>query len=90
MYEGFGPTFAAEKLRREHGIKIHGETLRLWLKTNGIPYPSRRAHPHRSWRQRKSCLGDGMDGHFNFAKRGHYYFGITGICVASLRLCVEL
>jgi transposase len=64
MYEGFGPMFAAEKLREEHGIKIHGETLRLWLKANGIAYPSRRARPHRSWRKRKSCLGEmvQMDG----------------------------
>jgi transposase len=63
-YEGFGPTFAAEKLRKEHGLKIHGETLRLWLKANEIAYPSRRARPHRSWRQRKSCLGEmiQMDG----------------------------
>ena len=57
-YEGFGPTFAAEKLWEEHGLKIHGETLRLWLKGNNIPYPSRRARPHRSWRQRKSHCGE--------------------------------
>ena len=63
-YEGFGPTFAAEKLRKEHGLNIHGETLRLWLKANEIAYPSRRARPHRGWRQRKSCLGEmvQMDG----------------------------
>jgi transposase len=58
MYEGFGPTFAAEKLQEEHGLQIHGETLRLWLKGSDIAYPSRRARPHRSWRRRKSCLGE--------------------------------
>lgn len=64
MYEGFGPTFAAEKLREEHRLEISGETLRLWLRANKIPYPARRARPHRSWRQRKSCYGEmvQMDG----------------------------
>jgi hypothetical protein len=57
-YEGFGPTFAAEKLREEHGLRISSETLRLWLRANGIAYPARRARPHRSWRQRKSCCGE--------------------------------
>lgn len=64
MYEGFGPTFAAEKLWEEQKLAISDETLRLWLKANNIPYPARRARPHRSWRLRKSCYGEmvQMDG----------------------------
>ncbi len=57
-YEGFGPTFAAEKLSKDVGIKISDETLRVWLKRNDIPYPSRRARPHRHWRKRKSHYGE--------------------------------
>lgn len=29
--ERFGPTLAAEHLEREHGCKVHAETLRRWM-----------------------------------------------------------
>lgn len=57
-YQGFGPTFAAEKLSKDVGVKVSGETLRIWLKRKDIPYPSRRARPHRHWRKRKSHFGE--------------------------------
>jgi hypothetical protein len=64
LYEGFGPTFAAEKLAEEHVLSVNAETLRLWLKASNISYPARRARLHRSWRQRKSYSGEmvQMDG----------------------------
>ena len=34
-YEGFGPTFAMEKLREEQ-YSIHAETLRIWLMEAGL------------------------------------------------------
>jgi transposase len=57
-YQGFGPTFAAEKLWQERRIKVLPETLRCWLKQDSINYPSRRNRPHRRWRKRKSHRGE--------------------------------
>ncbi|MCI0613971.1 ISNCY family transposase, partial [bacterium] len=57
-YQGFGPTFAAEKLWEEQRIKVIPETLRSWLKQADISYPSRRGRPHRHWRKRKSHRGE--------------------------------
>src|SRR5207245_1669798 len=31
VYEGFGPTLAAEYLGRKHGIEVSRETLRKWM-----------------------------------------------------------
>ena len=57
-YHDFGPTLASEKLLERHSLKVHPETLRLWLKKDHIPYPERKPRPHRSWRPRKECLGE--------------------------------
>lgn len=35
-YEDFGPTLASEKLKALHGIAISPETLRIWMKAEGI------------------------------------------------------
>lgn len=56
-YEGFGPTFAAEKLEELDGIKISDETLRLWLISEG-KWQKRKSREHRHWRVRRSCLGE--------------------------------
>ncbi|NKE73737.1 ISNCY family transposase [Candidatus Manganitrophus noduliformans] len=63
-YAGFGPTRAAEKLSERNAIPLSDETLRLWLKAEGIAYPSRKKRPHRRWRQRRGQLGEllQMDG----------------------------
>jgi helix-turn-helix protein len=63
-YGDFGPTLASEKLETIDRIRIHPETLRLWLRQADIPYPRRKARVHRRWRQRRSCLGEmvQMDG----------------------------
>jgi transposase len=35
-YIDFGPTFAAEKLAENHGLKVSRETLRKWMQDAGI------------------------------------------------------
>jgi hypothetical protein len=63
-YAGDGPTFASEKLAKDHRIPISDETLRAWLIAAEIPYPRRRKRPHRQWRERKRYRGElvQMDG----------------------------
>ena len=56
-YGDFGPTLASEKLRERHRLTVHAETLRLWLRQAQLPYPQRKARPHRQWRPRRSCFG---------------------------------
>ena len=63
-YHDFGPTLASEKLFERDKIKINDETLRLWLREEGIPYKERKKRPHREWRERKAHYGQmvQMDG----------------------------
>ena len=74
IYEGFGPTLASEKLFERDKIEISRETLRQWLKHEKLPYRSRKARPHRNWRERKHHCGQmvQMDGshHDWFEGRG--------------------
>jgi transposase len=56
-YRDFNLVHATEKLAAVHGITLHAETLRLWLKAAGIPYKKRRARQHRQWRERKAHRG---------------------------------
>ncbi len=73
-YGDFGPTLASEKLMEREGITLSDETLRLWLKAEGIGYPQRKKRPHRRWRERKPHCGEmiQMDGshHPWFEDRG--------------------
>ena len=64
QYHDFGPTLASEKLFEREKIKINDETLRLWLRAEGIAYQERKKRPHRQWRERKACFGQmvQMDG----------------------------
>ncbi|MCX6353587.1 MAG: ISNCY family transposase [Candidatus Aureabacteria bacterium] len=57
-YEGFNPTFAAEKLLELDGIQISRETVRSWFIEEKIPYKVRKARPHRQWRERKQYFGE--------------------------------
>jgi transposase len=74
VYHDFGPTLASEKLFERDKIKVNDETLRLWLREEGIPYKERRKRPHRQWRERKTHTGQmiQMDGshHPWFEDRG--------------------
>src|SRR5262245_34164132 len=46
-YKGFGPTLLSECLHSNEGLKLSDETLRLWLKSEQLPYAGRRARAHR-------------------------------------------
>jgi len=56
-YEGFSPTLASEKLFERDKIKVSRELLRTWFIEEHIPYQSRKARPHRNWRERKANYG---------------------------------
>jgi hypothetical protein len=56
-YEGFSPTLASEKLFERDKIKVSRELLRTWFIKEHIAYASRRARPHRNWRERKMHYG---------------------------------
>ena len=56
-YADFGPTLAAEYLRREDGLEVDHDTLRRWLVAEGLWQARRRRQQHRQWRERKACLG---------------------------------
>jgi len=70
VYEGFGPTLAAEKLAAE-GYVIDHETLRRWLLAEGKWQRQRRRSPFRQRRERREQFGSlvQMDGSF------HRWFG---------------
>ena len=57
-YGDLGPTLASEKLEVIDRVRIHPETLRLWLRQAEIPYPRRKARAQRRWRPRRSCFGE--------------------------------
>jgi hypothetical protein len=56
-WHGFGPTFAAEKLKELHGIKVSKETVRTSMIKNGCWVPRRGRFKHRSRRERKVMVG---------------------------------
>lgn len=70
VYEGFGPTLAAEKLEEE-GYKVDHETLRRWLIAQGRWKRHRRRSRYRQRRERRQHFGElvQMDGSF------HRWFG---------------
>jgi biotin operon repressor/transposase-like protein len=59
IYEGFGPTLAAEYLFKLHGIKVSKETLRQWMIRGKLwrakPEKVKRVH---AWRPRRSRFGE--------------------------------
>ena len=56
-YEGFSPTLASEKLFERDKITVSRELLRTWFIEEHIAYQSRKARPHRNWRERKAHYG---------------------------------
>src|SRR5882762_620824 len=72
--ERFGPTLAAEHLESEDGLKIHPETLRRWMLTEGLWSRERKRRRHRLRRERKEHFGEmvQLDGSFHawLEKRG--------------------
>lgn len=59
-YSDFKPTFAAEKLLENEGIKINKETLRLLMIHKKLWNPKSRKKPkeRHEWRERKSNYGE--------------------------------
>lgn len=58
LYYDFGPTLAAEHLRRDHGFEMCTETLRQWLLMTGLWSRHRRRKAYRTRRERRACFGD--------------------------------
>src|SRR5205085_10927227 len=56
-WEGFGPTFAAEKLLEVHSIKVSPETLRTEMTKAGLPIAKRKRSKHRQRREPKPMRG---------------------------------
>jgi hypothetical protein len=57
-YAGFGPTLAAEHLRRQ-AIRVSRETLRKWLSAAGLWRTRRqRRKPVHVWRPRRAAFGE--------------------------------
>lgn len=98
LYQGkyyeFGPTYAAEKLLEDDRIAVHAETLRLWLKKEGLWSKKRKRKVYRERRERKACFGEllQIDGsiHQWFSEDETHYCLLnivddaTGICLAAL------
>ena len=57
-YMGFGPTLAAEKITDEDKRPILAETLRLWLKAEGLWDEKRKRSSYRKQRKRREQFGD--------------------------------
>jgi hypothetical protein len=53
----FDPTHASEVLA-SRGMKVHHETLRLWLLSAGLWKRKRRRDCHRTRRERRACTGE--------------------------------
>jgi hypothetical protein len=74
-YHDFGPTFAAEKLKEQHRLCLSPETVRIWMKNEGL-WQERKARKKQIQqpRYRRECLGelvqiDGSEHHW-FEDRG--------------------
>jgi len=57
-FEGFGPTFAAQKLKELYGKKVSKETMRKTMIAAGYWHGKKRKIKHRERRQRKEYYGE--------------------------------
>ena len=80
-YEGFGPTFAAEKIEERQGWSVNAETLRLWMIDTHIWVPRKQRTVIHSPRQRRACFGELIQADGSH----HRWFGDDGPMV---NLCV--
>jgi hypothetical protein len=59
LYQGFGPTLAAEYLRKQHNLTVSKETLRQWMVRAGLWKAGRQSRVEvHQWRQRRSWRGE--------------------------------
>lgn len=56
-WNGFGPTFAAEKLKELHDIKVSKETLRNVMIQTGVWQAKQKRKRHRNRRERRPMVG---------------------------------
>ena len=93
IYEGFSPTLASEKLFERDKIKVSRELLRTWFIEEHIAYASRKARPHRNWRERKANYGQMVqaDGshHDWFERRGPWCVLMGQIDDATSKVSAE-
>ncbi len=57
-YNGFGATFAIEKLSEEDNYTLSNETLRQWLKSENLWIPLRKRKSYRQYCERRACFGE--------------------------------
>lgn len=57
-YNGFGATFAVEKLEEYDNYKLSDETLRQWLKSANLWVTRRKRKSYRQYRERRACFGE--------------------------------
>jgi len=59
VYQGFGPTLAAEYLRDKHHIEASKETVRQWMIRGELWRPKKeKVKEFHCWRQRRSRFGE--------------------------------
>ena len=58
QYWDYGPTLFSEELVKNYSLDINHETLRRWMRSEGIITSERKKRPHRKRRERRSCFGD--------------------------------
>jgi transposase len=59
VYEGFGPTLAAEYLEQKHGIKASKETVRQWMIRGKLWHAKKeKVKKVHCWRPRRSRFGE--------------------------------
>jgi transposase len=59
VYEGFGPTLAAEYLGKKHGIEVSKETVRQWMMAAKLWHGRKQKGPQvHLWRPRRSRFGE--------------------------------
>jgi transposase len=74
-WQGFGPTFTADKLKQLYSIKVDKETVRQMMIKENLWVAGQQKSKHRKRRERKECFGmliqvDGSP-HDWFEGRGH-------------------
>ena len=73
-YADFGPSFAAEKLDEDHGIRVSRETLRHWMAQDGLWLPRKQRRVFHQPRLRREHYGELVQidgsGHRWFEDRG--------------------
>ena len=93
-YSDFGPTFAAEKLDENHGIKRDPKTIGSILIEEELWKPKqKKKNKHRSWRQRKASFGEMIqyDGSYEywFENRGEKCCLLASIDDANSRVWMK-